>query len=188
MKSLLSIIKKFSQNEVETFRRFLSGYNRGKKNKKLELFNYLVTQGHDFDDFQVDKKNSRQSIYQLKKRLQEDLYSFLLSQQQTRNCNDEVFLEMDCHKKLYCFKILFDKGVHEHARQILDDVLNISAKHYLHNIYLEAVGLKNAYFPLTKLTNKGKIQVNTQIKKLRRRISRGDARSGPTRHRGRVRR
>jgi hypothetical protein len=79
---------------------------------------------------------------------------------------------MDCHKKLYCFKILFDKGVHEHARQILDDVLNISAKHYLHNIYLEAVGLKNTYFPLTKLTNNGKIQVNTQIKKLRRRISR----------------
>ena len=177
MKSLLSIVRKLSQNEIDSFRTFLSSHSKNKQNKKLELFNELVTQSQDnralFDPLPVQmKKHSRQSVYQLKKRLQEELYSFLISQQQFRNGNDTLFLEMDCHKKLYCFKILFDKGVHAHAYQILEEVLNVATKHSLHGIYLETLSLRNIYFPLTRTGMKKKILVSTQINRLKKNITR----------------
>ena len=75
-------------------------------------------------------------------------------------------------KSLHCFKILFDKGIQDHAHQILNDVLNVSSKHSLHSLYLEAINLKNAYFPLTQTLVKRKIPVNHQIKKLRKSLSR----------------
>lgn len=109
MKSLRSIISKLSHNEIGTFRLFLSSHCRNGKNKKLELFDYLVNQTPESlpsDSNEV----SRQSVYQLKKRLKEELYAFLITQEQVKVCNDRSFLEMECHKKLYCFKILFDKG------------------------------------------------------------------------------
>jgi hypothetical protein len=176
MKPILSIINKLSPEEIETFRRFLSSHCRTGKNRKLELFDFLVNHSDENDpaDFSdpLDKKGSRQSAYQLKKRLQQELYCFLISQDQPKNTHDQLFLEMDCHKKLYCFKILFDKGVEDHAHQILNQVLDISVKHSLHSLYLEAIRLKNIYFPLTKTSRRRKILVNSQIKKLKKSISR----------------
>ena len=177
MKSLLSIVRKLSQNEVDSFRTFLSSHSKSQQNKRLELFNALVIQSQDnralFDPRPVEKKkHSRQSVYQLKKRLQEELYSFLISRQQYRNGNDTLFLEMECHKKLYCFKILFDKGVHAHAYQILEDVLNVATKHSLHGIYIETLSLKNIYFPLTRTGIKKKILVSSQINRLKKNLTR----------------
>jgi hypothetical protein len=171
MKSLLSIIDKLSHNEIGTFRVFLSNHCRNGKNKKLELFDHLVKQvpeslPHDSNDA------SRQSIYQVKKRLQEELYAFLLTQEQARVSNDRSFLEMECHKKLYCFKILFDKGIHDHAQQVLNDVLNVALNHSLHSIYLEAVNLKNIYFPLAQTKVVRKIPVSHEIKKLKKNLGR----------------
>ena len=168
MKSLLSIIDKLSDHEIGTFRMFLSSHCRNGKNKKLELFDHLVSQtaqGHTPD-------SSRQSVYQLKKRLKEELYAFMITQEQVRVSNDRSFLEMECHKKLYCFKILFDKGIHDHAQQILNEVLNIAFKQSLHSIYLEAVNLKNIYFPLARTKVVRKIPVNHEIKKLKKHLGR----------------
>jgi hypothetical protein len=161
---------------MEGFRAFLSSHRRTGKNKKLELFDHLVHRSADDRPVhlpdQEDRKSSRQSVSQLKKRLQEDLYSFLISQHQSKNYNDPLVLEMDCHKKLYCFKILFDKGVHDHAYGILEQVLNISVKHSLHSLYLEAISLKNIYFPSIQGGPKRKVLVNTRIKSLKQNISR----------------
>lgn len=164
MKSLLSIIDKLSHSEIGTFRVFLSGHCRNGMNKKLELFDQLVNQTQEISS----PDSSRQSAYQLKKRLKEELYAFLLTQEQMKVSNDRSFLEMECHKKLYCFKILFDKGIHDHAQQMLNDVLDIAFKHSLHGIYLEVVNLKNIYFPLAQTRIARKIPVNHQIKKLKK--------------------
>ena len=171
MKSLLSIIDKLSHNEIGTFRVFLSNHCRNGKNKKLELFDHLVKQmpeGLPPDSNDV----SRQSMYQVKKRLKEELYAFLITQEQARISNDRSFIEMECHKKLYCFKILFDKGIHDHAQQVLNDVLNISFHHSIHGIYLEAVNLKNIYFPLAQTKVVNKIPVSHEIKKLKKNLGR----------------
>jgi len=175
MKSLISIVRKLTEHEIESFRTFLNRHGKSNKNKKLDLFNELVVQSQQNGPLfgHADKKErSRQSAYQLKKRLQEELYSFLISQQQDNNGNDTLFLEMECHKKLYCFKILYDKGVHAHAYQILEKVLNIASKNALHTIYLETLTLKNVYFPLTRSAWKRKIPVSVQITNLRKNISR----------------
>jgi hypothetical protein len=166
MKSLLSIIDKLSDSEIDTFRMFLSSHCRNATNKKLELFDRLVNQTLQSHP----PESSRQSVYQLKKRLKEELYAFLITQEQAKVSNDRSFLEMECHKKLYCFKILFDKCIHDHAQQVLNDVLNISFKHSLHGIYLEAVNLRNIYFPLTRTKIVRTIPVNHQIKKLKKNL------------------
>jgi hypothetical protein len=171
MKSLLSIIDKLSHNEIGTFRVFLSSHCKNGKNKKLELFDHLVNQTPE--SLPPDANDvSRQSIYQVKKRLKEELYAFLITQEQVKVSNDRSFLEMECHKKLYCFKILFDKGIHDHAQQVLNDVLNMAFKDSLHSIYLEAVNLKNIYFPLAQTKVVRKIPVNHQIKKLKKNLGR----------------
>lgn len=174
MRSLLAIIKKLSPQETDTFRLFLAAHTRGGKNKKLELFDELTQQGkecapEDKEDV-VDKKNSRQSLYQLKRRLQEDLYSFLLSQHQLKNDDEQLFLEMDCHKKIYCVKMLVDKGIPQEASQVLEDVLSVAEKHELHGIYLEALSLKNIYFPLLHDAVEQKKLVTSQIQNLKRNI------------------
>lgn len=171
MKSLQSIINSLSHHEIGTFRLFLSSHCRNGKNKKLELFDHLVTQTskiHSSDPGDM----SRQSVYQLKKRLKEDLYAFLVMQDQVKDTRDKLFLEMECHKKLYCFKILFDKGIHDHAYQVLTDVLTISADNALHSIYLEAVNIKNVYFPLAPSKVVRKIPFNQEIRKLRKNLGR----------------
>lgn len=169
MKSLRTIINSLSHNEIATFRLFLSTHCRNGKNKKLELFDQLVDQnlkGHSAESADV----SRQSVYQLKKRLKEDLYAFLITQDQVRDLKNKLFLEMECHKKLYCFKILFDKGIHDHAHQVLTDVLSISSKNALHSLYLEAVNIKNIYFPLAPSKMVRKIPFNQEIRKLRKNL------------------
>lgn len=173
MKSLLAIIRKLSVTEVESFRAFLSHQNGSRRNKKLELFNSLLDKNEEFGYSEQASGNSssRQSRYQLNKRLKDDLYSFLLSQHHSRDTNDRLFLEMDCHKKLYCFKILIDKGVSEHARQLLDEVLGLSTKFGFHSIYLEAVDLKHQYFPLTPVTSKRRMSVDAQIRSLRKTLN-----------------
>lgn len=171
MKSLRSIINKLSDDEIGTFRLFLTSHCRNGRSKKLELFDQLVNQspeGGSADPVDV----SRQSVYQLKKRLKEELYAFLLTQDQVRACDDRSFLEMECHKKLYCFKILFDKGIHDHAFQMLTGVLTIASKHALHSLYLEAVNLKNVYFPLAKTKGLGQVPVKMEIKKLEKSLGR----------------
>lgn len=170
MKSLLSIITKLSQNEVETFRAYLVSHCRNGNNKKLELFESLVKQSAGTSS-SITTDVTRQSAYQLKKRLQEELYSFLITQYQAKDSNNQFFLEMDCHKKLYCFKILLDKGVTDHAHQMLKDVINIASRHSLHSLYLEAVHLRNTHFPSEQTTVK-KIPVEHQIKKLKKSLSR----------------
>ncbi len=171
MKSLRSIINKLSHHEIGTFRVFLSSHCRNGKNKKLELFDQLVKkipESASSDSTQV----SRQSVYQLKKRLKEELYTFLITQEQVKVCNDRSFLEMECHKKLYCFKILFDKGIYDHALQMLNEVLNSASKHALHSLYLESVNLKNIYFPMTQTKVVRQIPVNHEIKKLKKSLGR----------------
>ena len=170
MKPLQSIISKLSPNEIGTFRLFLSSHCRNGKNKKLELFDKLVRQSPDSTMCRMDA--SRQSVYQLEKRLKEELYSFLITQEQVRDYNDRFFIEMDCHKKLYCFKILFDKGIQDHAHQMLNEVLHVATKHSLHSIYLEAVNLKNIYFPLSQNRTVTEIPVTHQIRKLRKSLGR----------------
>jgi hypothetical protein len=171
MKSLRSIINKFSPNEIGTFRLFLSSHSKNGRNKKLELFDHLVDQSLDIPSLHRTKA-SRQSVYQLKKRLKEDLYAFLLTQDQIRDSNDRSFLEMECHKKLYCFKILFDKGILDHANQVLNEVLNIASKHSFHTLYLEAVNLKNIYFPLAQTDVLRQVPVSHEIQKLKKSLDR----------------
>jgi hypothetical protein len=161
MKSLASIIDKLSPDEIETFRAFLASNSRTLKNKKLELFNTLADRKKGPKTLVI----SRQSAYQLKKRLQEQLYSFLVSQEQIRT-HDQLFLEMDCHRKLYCFKILFDKGIHDHAYQLLREIMSVSEKHALHSIYLDAVNLRNTCFPLKKSREKKNLPISGKIEKL----------------------
>jgi hypothetical protein len=161
MKSLASIIDKLSPDEIETFRVFLISNSRTLKNKKLDLFNTIVEQKQAPKTLVI----SRQSAYQLKKRLQEQLYSFLVSQEQTRT-NDQMFLEMDCHRKLYCFKILFDKGIHDHAFNLLQEITSVSEKYSLHSIYLDSINLRNTYFPLKKNRAKKNIPISGKIRKL----------------------
>lgn len=169
MKSLVSIIRKLSPNEIITFRHFLSTHSRQGKNKKLELFDQL---SRSSDVPRMDKNApSRQSTYQLKKRLQDELYSFLLIQEQEKNGDDQLFLEMDCHRKLYCFKILFDKGIKDHASQLLNEILEVSSKHGLHGIYLEAINLRNTFLPLRE-NIKRKIPIRYQLRKLKRALGR----------------
>ncbi len=170
MKPLRSIISKLSPNEIGTFRLFLSTHCRNGKNKKLELFDKLVRKTPESTTAVIDA--SRQSLYQLEKRLKEELYSFLITQEQVRDYNDRFFIEMDCHKKLYCFKILFDKGIQDHAHQILNEVLNVASKHSLHSIYLEAVNLRNIYFPLSQAKTVTQIPVNHEIRKLKKSLGR----------------
>ena len=93
MKPLRSIISKLSPNEIGTFRLFLSTHCRNGKNKKLELFDKLVRQTPESTTAVIDA--SRQSLYQLEKRLKEELYSFLITQEQVRDYNDRFFIEMD---------------------------------------------------------------------------------------------
>lgn len=170
MKSLRSIISKLSHNEIATFRSFLSSHSRNGKNKKLVLFDHLVNPAPE-SILSESNGVSRQSAYQLKKRLTEELYTFLMSQEPVKVCNDRAFLEMECHKKLYCFKILFDKGIHDHAQQVLNDVLNIASKHSFHSLYLEAVNLKNIYFPSSQQVAR-QTPVNREIKKLKKNLGR----------------
>ena len=175
MKSLLSIIEKLSQQEIGAFRQFISQPKRGGTNKKLELFNSLVKGNRHHSNqtpFEGGKKTSRQSLSQLKKRLKEDLYSFLISQHQVKKNDEKLFLEMDCHKKLYCFKILIDKGIQAPAQHILDEILAIATKYRIQSIYLEALSLKNIYFPLRVDSLETQIQVNSQIDDLKQKISR----------------
>ena len=150
---------------------FLSSHSRSGKNKKLELFDHLVNKSLDVSLLNATD-TSRQSVYQLKKRLKEELYAFLLTQDQVKDINDRSFLEMECHKKLYCFKILFDKGIHDHAHQMLNDVLNISSKHSFHTLYLEAINIKNVYFPLVQTKVVRHVPVNHEISKLKEALDR----------------
>ncbi len=168
MKSLTSIIEKMSPSEIEMFRVILKSNSRSEKNKKLELFDNIVDR-----KFRAEPSHlSRQSVYQLKKRLQDQLYSFLISQEQMKTSDNQLFLEMDCHKKLYCFKILFDKGIHDHALQVLDEVVSISSKNSLHGLYLDAVNLQNMYFPLKRRRSPKDIAIGAEIKNLNKSLSR----------------
>lgn len=167
MKSLASIIDKLSPDEISTFRAFLTGNCRTIKNKKLDLFNDLVDRKRGSETLII----SRQSAYQLKKRLQEQLYSFLVSQEQSRT-NDALFLEMDCHRKLYCFKILFDKGIHDHAFILLQEIIDVAEKHSLHGIYLDSINLRNTYFSLKKMRVRKHIPISGKIRKLTNSLSR----------------
>lgn len=169
MKSLVSIIKKLSPNEINTFRSFLTTHSRTGKNKKLELFDQLV-RTTDVTPFN-SSATSRQSTYQLKKRLQDELYSFLTLQDQQRNGDDQLFREMDCHRKLYCFKILYDKGIRDHASQVLQEVIDVSSEHGLHGLYLEAINLRNNHFPVKKDV-KRKIPIRYQLRKLKKALGR----------------
>ena len=169
MKSLVSIIRKLSPNEILSFRSFLATHSRSGKNKKLELFDQLI-RASDVTPFNPNA-TSRQSTYQLKKRLQDELYSFLIIQGQEKNGDDQLFLEMDCHRKLYCFKILYDKGIRDHASQVLNEILDISSEHGLHSIYLEAINLRNTYFPLRE-SIKLKIPIRYQLRKLKKALGR----------------
>lgn len=171
MRSLRSIITRLSPHEVETFRTFLSSHCKNGKNKKLELFDRLIHRTPD-ELSAGPMEVSRQSIYQLKKRLTEELYAFLLTQEQARDNDEQAFLEMECHKKLYTFKILFDKGILDHAHQMLSDVLNIASRHALHSLYLEAVNLRNIYFPLAKAMTVKRVPVNQEIRKLKKSLGR----------------
>jgi hypothetical protein len=171
MKSLTSILEKLSQAEVETFRLFLKNNCRNGNSKKLELFEEIVKGAHDGPP-NGRRDVSRQSVYQLKKRLQQELYSFLMLQEQGSNGGDNSFFEMDCHKKLYCFKILLDKGIHDHAYEMLQEVLQVSVEHSLHSIYLEAVGLKNTYFPLQEADPEQSNAVSYEIRELKKSLDR----------------
>jgi len=174
MKSLSSIIRKLSQTEIDSFRNFLLSHSKSSNNRKLELFNQLATKSsgdRDGSVAQTHRKGSRQSEYQLKKRLQDELYAFLISQHPAKAAGDLQSLEMECHKKLYCFKILFDKGIPSHAHQILDEVLTVAMQNSFYGLYLEALSLKNIYFPLTQSRSSKKIIIETQIRKLEESVS-----------------
>ncbi len=166
MRSLNSIIVKLSVPEVESFRAFLKGQSRCRGRKKLDLLDQILS-GKSDEALINAESVSRQSVYQLKKRLQDDLYSFLVLQEQEGKATDPLFIEMDCHKKLYCFKILFDKGIHDHAAQILEEVIDIANQHNIDSVYLEAVNIRNACFVSAPVSLKKNAPINSRIKKLR---------------------
>jgi hypothetical protein len=171
MKSLISIIEKLSSVEIEAFRNFLSNNSKSRNTKKLRLLDTLVSAErihHASDGANV----SRQSIYQLKKRLQDDLYSFLMLQDQQGDPQDQFFREMDCHRKLYCFKILFDRGIHDHAGQILQEVIDTTSQYNIHSLYLEAVNLRNTCFPLGEINVRRSIPISYQLRKLKKTLGR----------------
>ncbi|MBL6445555.1 hypothetical protein JMN32_04500 [Fulvivirga sp. 29W222] len=149
MKSLFSIVKNLSDKEARAFQRLFLTKKRVGENKKRQLFEAaLKSKRHaDFKQFIRDQKYSRQNYYQLSKRLRESLYDFLLSFHQTKREDDRFGEEMACHKKLYCIKILLDRGMEDHARQMLEEVLFTSEKEHLTVIHCEAVDLQNRYFP-----------------------------------------
>ncbi|UII31268.1 hypothetical protein LVD17_23535 [Fulvivirga ulvae] len=149
LKSLYSIIKNLSDKEARAFQRLFLSKKRGGENKKRQLFEAaLKSKRHtDFRQFVRAQKYSRQNYYQLSKRLRESLYDFLLSFHQTKRDGDRFCEEMTCHKKLYCVKILLDRGMEDHARQMLEEVLIISEKEHLTVIHYEAIDLQNRYFP-----------------------------------------
>lgn len=175
MKSLSSIIRKLSETEIVAFRDFLLTHTKGTKNKKLLLFNQLVETQRCKSSSPVrdaGRNSSRQSEYQLKKRLQDELYTFLISQNPLKHSNDLLSLEMECHKKLYCFKVLFDKGISSHAYQMLDEVLTAAMQNSFYSLYLEALSLKNIYFPLKQNSLQKKIPIEIQIRSLEKSVNR----------------
>lgn len=101
----------------------------------------------DFRQFVKAQKYSRQNYYQLSKRLRESLYDFLLSFHHTTREDERFCEEMSCYKKLYCIKILLDRGMEDHARQMLEEVLFAAEKQHLTVIYCEAMDIQNRYFP-----------------------------------------
>lgn len=152
MKSVFSIVKNLSDKEIRNFRRlFLSGKKGGESSKK-ELFDTIVKSTNPSDVRKLISKQhySRQNYYQLCKRLRENLYDFLFSFHESNKDNERFAEEMECHKKLYCVKVLIDRNMKEEAQQVLDEAIATSDRHQLSSIYLEASNLKHKLFPFTK--------------------------------------
>lgn len=149
MKSVFSIIKSLNEKEVKDFKRLFLAWKKDGENRKRELFEAILQSKKmvDLKKFVREQRYSRQNYYQLCKRLRENLYDFLFSFHETKKDDERLAEEMDCHKKLYCVKIMMDRNMQEHAREVLDETINISYQQELPAIYFEAVNLKHKYFP-----------------------------------------
>ncbi|ELR73335.1 hypothetical protein C900_04187 [Fulvivirga imtechensis AK7] len=150
MKAIFNIVKNLTNREVQSFRQLFLAEKKGSENKKRLLFDAaLRSKKHsDLKRFVKVQRFSRQSYHQLCKRLKENLYDFLLSFHQIKKDNEHLAGEMECHKKLYCVKILLDRGMEDQAEQVLDETITVSQSHQLPDLYFEAVNLKHKCFPL----------------------------------------
>lgn len=160
-------MKNLSEKEVKSFQKLFLSTKRGGENRKRQLFEAALNskRASDFKRFVRNQQYSRQNYYQLSKRLRENLFDFLMSFHLPGKDDERFCEEMVCFKKLYFLKVLLDRGMQDHAQQVLVEVITAAEKGHLSMVYCEAIDLQNRYFPLRE--REATSQSNIHFKRLK---------------------
>ncbi len=172
MKDLKYVLSTLSTNEIKSFRKFLKDKSPKGINKRIWLLDKISKSKSAFPG--KDEKNetdsgdntSRQATYQLKKRLREDFYSFIITQSKFSGSHTDLGpdSEMQCLKKLYCFKVLIKRHLFHEAKNLLSEIYDIANRHHLDGISIQTELIADRYFHDFPRTN---LKFDRTMKRLR---------------------
>lgn len=152
MKQILEI---FNRSELQKFKQFLQLNANTKTNKKIELFNLIVSKKQLTDEEASQKLyNERNSskYYHLKKRLGEDILKIVLIQN-----NNKLYKDILPQKKIECRKLIIagewtlNKGAKKAGKKLLLKALKIAETYHFYN---EAITIKDLLRLLSGIQNK----------------------------------
>jgi len=152
MKQILEI---FNRSELQKFKQFLQFNTDAKTNKRIELFNLIISKKHLTDE-EASKKlygeRNSSKYYHLKKRLGDDILKIVLIQN-----NNKLYKETLPQKKIECRKLIIagewivNKGSKEAGKKLLIKALKIAETYHFYN---EIITIKDLLRLLDGIQNK----------------------------------
>lgn len=152
MKDLIRIMSCFSDVEMRAFRLYLNQHQKRGHNKKEALMDLLMKYpAKSVDQIRnaLNRKISKQALYQLKKRLKDDLITFMMANHQVNESNQASAGRLSCYRMLYYFNVLVQRGLRQDARKLLEELELKARSFHLPDILLSVQGLRHRHFPLT---------------------------------------